>query len=445
MGKLLSNFRNSRFAYLYNLRDSRAKGRLMLLLSGGTNALASALTTGLFYTTFLVNNGINLVNISIISFIPYIASCFSIFSPTILEKLRKRKWILAAGRFGYYTFYMLGVSLVPVLVNRPQLKIIAFVAVVFLGHICSSISGSGYTSWHINFLPDEVRAEHFGIQTAVVNVCSLGFGLLFGFIADRTSGDAAVRLITVLRYVGYFIGFLDVVWLTIPEEFPYESAGVQRFRDVITKPVKNRKFMGIMLFMAAWTFFANLPAGVLNYYLLEDLHLKYTYIQVINLIYPAILFLFMIPCRRTIKKRGWIGTFCVGGLLIGFSYICYGFAAPNNYLIVYPIVRITQHCIDAHFTSTTYSNFPYINLPREDRTNYMSFYTLLVNAAAFLGVMGGTWVVGLWPDLRFSMLRTPIGSTQLLLMLEGVGLMGSTALLAVNRKKLTPGERENYG
>ena len=83
MGRLLERYRGSRFHFLYNLQDEKARGRVVLLSTSVVSSLAGTLTSGLFYTTFLITNGIDLVNIGILTFLPYIASCFSVFSPVL--------------------------------------------------------------------------------------------------------------------------------------------------------------------------------------------------------------------------------------------------------------------------------------------------------------------------------------------------------------------------
>ena len=104
----------SRCAVLFNFHDERAFGRCVMLTSSALTSVINWLTGSLFYTSFLMMNGINLVNIGIISFIPYIANCFSIFCPAILERFPRRKWILAAGRAGYYCLNLLGITVMPI-------------------------------------------------------------------------------------------------------------------------------------------------------------------------------------------------------------------------------------------------------------------------------------------------------------------------------------------
>ena len=89
MNHLLNTIRHAHFFTMFNFRDELAKGRSCMLLSAILASVINWLTTGLFYTSFLMANGIDIVKIGIISFVPFIANCFSIFSPSILERFPK--------------------------------------------------------------------------------------------------------------------------------------------------------------------------------------------------------------------------------------------------------------------------------------------------------------------------------------------------------------------
>ena len=63
----------SEFSMVYNLRDEESKGRVLLLLNTILVNILNVAITGAFYTTFLAANGIDIVQVGIISFIPYLA------------------------------------------------------------------------------------------------------------------------------------------------------------------------------------------------------------------------------------------------------------------------------------------------------------------------------------------------------------------------------------
>ena len=69
---------------IYSTKNDEAKGRLISLGSALTAAFYNVFITGIFYTGFLSMYDISITGVGIVSFIPYIASCFSIFSSSYI-------------------------------------------------------------------------------------------------------------------------------------------------------------------------------------------------------------------------------------------------------------------------------------------------------------------------------------------------------------------------
>jgi hypothetical protein len=82
------------FTDIFNTRDDDARGRTIYLFCTLLAAFYNVFITGIFYTGFLTMYGISITGVGIVTFIPYIANCFSIFSPAILDRFKKKKGIL---------------------------------------------------------------------------------------------------------------------------------------------------------------------------------------------------------------------------------------------------------------------------------------------------------------------------------------------------------------
>ena len=67
-----------------------------MLLSSIMAGLVGQLSGSLFYTSFLLMYGLDKSEIGILTFIPYITCLLNIFSPTSLERFKKRKWSFEA-------------------------------------------------------------------------------------------------------------------------------------------------------------------------------------------------------------------------------------------------------------------------------------------------------------------------------------------------------------
>ena len=94
--------RPSDLSMIFNWNDERGRGRCCMLASAAIVRIIQDLTTGTLYTAFLTVNNFSIVDAGIISVLPLLASCFAIFSPYILERFPRRKWVLAGGRLTYY-------------------------------------------------------------------------------------------------------------------------------------------------------------------------------------------------------------------------------------------------------------------------------------------------------------------------------------------------------
>ena len=433
------SYRNSELYRLFNLKDEKAHGRTIMLVTAMLSGAVSWLTGGLFYTSFLTENGIDLVKIGIVSSVPFIASCFSVFSPSILERIEKRRWPLFAARFTYYTLNILGVTVMPRLVHDESTKLALFLIIILAANIINALFSSGYTVWHLNFIPDDVRAAYFTISSTASSFVGIGTGFVSAIIADSfASSPHAYTIILVLRYTAYILGAFECWLYTRPVEYPYRHLGVKvRLSDIIRRPLSSRKFMYTMGIMALWAFFTNTANASRNYYLLNSIGMKHTYYMLMNFTYTFFQLALMKYTRRVIARFGWLKTFAVSALVYSIPIFACSFVNAANYLWLYTAVRFSQHAAGM-FMNTSYSNVLYINMPEEDRTNYMAFYTLAVNIFSLLGTEAGTLFVGLFPNMNLNFFGAGLCNVQVLMWIETLGYLIVPALVLMNLKKLSP-------
>jgi len=407
---------------LFNLHDDRSRGRCVMLTSSIICAINTWLTTDIFYTSFLMIYGIDLVNIGIIAFIPYIASCFSIFSPSLLERFQKRRWVLVGGKLLYYTLNILGITLVPVIVADPTLRVVCFASIIFLANLINALIGSGISIWHLNFIPEHIRADYFLKQSTISSFIGIGISLISGVVADALSASPYANTIIILfRYVAYGLALIDVIVLALPKEYPYpRSHDRPRLRDIVTMPFSSKPFMLTMLVIVLHTFCTNVPTSFVNYYLLNNVGVQYTYIYAINMVYPFMLLFLQPIARRLINRFGWFKVLAVSMLIHAPSWVAYACVTGGNYLWLFTATRIFQHVVGVCL-NTAYSNIAYVNLPPRDQTNYYSFYLLGTNMSAFLGMMLGTGLIALIGDHAPILLGMPFTSVQLLLLIQALG------------------------
>lgn len=420
--KLAEQWQHSSWYTLFNLKDDLAKGRLSLMLHNALGSMITWMTTGLFHTSFLMANDIDLVNINIITFVPYIAGCFALVGPVILERFQKRKHILISGRFLSFTFRLLCTTILPLLVKNLHLKIICFVALEFLSSVIDNVITSGLSAWHIRFMPENIRADFLAVSTLVTQTLGIGAALLSSVVADALNGSPYEQtIIVILRYAAYGLAILNCLVLAWPKELPYETTRQKpRLTDIFTIPCRNRKFILTMGIVFLWGFFASAPGATLNYYLLNNVGVSYSFINIINMFYALFLILFTPFWKKRLRDIGWWKTFAYAAILHVPTTIMYSCVTSFNFLWLLPTLRLIQHFLGVGM-NIAYENVAYLNMPYTDQTNYMSFRTLINNASAFAGMMASTWFVATFPDICLSLLGLEFINAQILLWVQALG------------------------
>ncbi len=441
--RLGNAYRASRFYYLFNFSDEKAFGRVVMLASAIISSCITYLTSGVFYTGFLIGNEINIVNLGIITFLPYIANCFGIFAPLILERFEKRRVILAMARITYFTVNILGTTLLPVFVKDPTQKVIGFAVIVFTSNLINALFTGGYAAWHLNFIPNNVRAEYFSFQQVTATAISSAMLLASSFIADALRGTPhQMDIIVALRYIAYGLAIVEMVFLLLPKEYPYPRKVVRiSVKNVFALPFQHPKFLKTMGVIGTWTFFAGLTSSSFTYYLLNQVGVQYTFVNSIDASY-ALFLLFCSPFwRKVLRKWSWLKTFAITALLHVPTTLVYAFTTRDNYVWIMLAVRLTQHFIGVGI-NLAWANLPYLNLPKEDQTNYIVFYTLTANFSAFAGSSLATWMISKTQSLRFTLLGVPFINVQVLVLIQALGQLLVGLWVLLKQKSLTPVDEE---
>ena len=432
----MKNIRNSNLFAVFNLKDDLAKGRVSMLISSIIVTINSFLTAGIFHTAFLIANDIDLVKVGIISFIPFAANGFSIFSPFILERFKKRKLILSIGRVLYYTINILGVTLLPLYIKDSNAKVIAFAILVFISSAINALTVTGYAAWHINFIPNKVRADYLSYMQTLSYIFTGTVLIISSVIADKLRGSSNENTVLFcIRFFAYFIAIVEVIILALPKEFPYASKTKVKLKNVFTLPFSYKPFIFTMLIVFLWTYVQNLTYSLLDYYLLNDVGAEYTFINLINAGYALFLLAFSKRWKRILDKYSWFKTFAIAAIMLAPTSFLYSFATKTTYIPIMLIVRLTQHFIGVGL-NLTFANMVYVNLPDEDRTNYTSFHQFGANISAFFGMLTGTTYVALTNNLIFKIGSLNFTSVQQLLIIQSIGQLLVAFLVVKLRPKV---------
>ena len=442
----------AKFCRVYNFRDPEAKGRVCLLIYTFVEYFLNYITSGIFYTHFLQNYKVDITGVGILNFIPFFASMFVLFTPGILNHFPKRRWLLAGCKLSYYILNVLVLTLLPALIQDYNTLLVGMIATTFLASLFNIIATAGYSAWHIRFQPEEIRAYHMTVSQFLNAIISGILMLSAGWLCDHL-GD---WFVLTLRYFAFGLGIVNVIFLLLPKEVEYPVIRTPKFADIISIPLKHKKFMRTMLVVFLWQFSLYCYTSQLNYYLLDTIGMTQTFYNIIIFLYGPFFMIFMNFWRKRIEKTSWFKVFGISLLIVAPLQILYGFVQPGNfeltlgtavmsiplYIPLVLIVRLPQHFAGTGH-NVAFANFQYINMPLTNRDCFASFYQIIFNLGSMAGMLFGIVFTELTKDFSFTAFGyTYTTGTPLLTMLCGVVQFIIIAIVLIGRKKLEPDPEE---
>ncbi len=402
------------FTDIFNTRDDEAKGRTINLTCTLLAAFYNVFITGIFYTGFLSMYDISITGAGIVTFIPYIANLFSIFSSKVISRFKKKKAVLIASKLYFYGMYILATTLMPQLVTDPDQRLVWFVIILFAAYSVYALFSPGITVWFYHFYPVENhrRTRYITLCQIFSSIMSSLILLLSGFLTDAVEGSPYYEtLIIGFRVLAFVLVFIECMVQMRAKEYQEKTDAGLKLRQVFTLPFKYRKFLMCMLLMFVWNYIANLNNGLWSYHLLNHMHFSYTQINTVSIMYTFILLFTSTFWSKVIRRYSWVKTFAIGLLLWWPSEIVAGFMTPATEWVYWPysiVQNILSVCLNL-----SYANILYMNLPEENSTAHIAFHTIGCNVCAFLGLISGTAISGITGDDTFMFLGVEMYSVQL--------------------------------
>ncbi len=438
----------TRFCAVYNFHDPAAKGRLCVLIFTVIEGFLTYITTGIFYTEFLQTYDVNITGAGILSFIPYFASLLVLFTPKLLNHFPRRRWLLGICKFLYYLFNIVGLTVLPMFIHDAAGRLWGMIILTFLSALFNVIATAGYAAWHIRFQPEEVRAYHLTVSQFATAFIAGVLMLSAGWLCDNLNDG----FIIALRFFAFALGVVNILFLLLPCEVEYPVIHAPRFWDIVSVPIRNRRFMLTMAAVFLWQFSLYCYSAQLNYYLLDTIGMSQTFYNIIIFAYGPAFILFMNFWRKRIERTSWFSVFAIALLIVAPLQILYGFVRPGTfqltlggfvrtiplYVPLVLIVRLPQHFAGVGH-NVAFANFQYINMPLTNRDCYTSFYQIVFNLGSMAGMLFGIIFTELTQNFSFIAFGyTYQTGTPLLIMLCGVVQFIIAAYVLIFRRQLEP-------
>ncbi len=426
----------SRIADALKSNDERTNSRRNITASNITSGVTNNLIGGNFFTGFLLLLNADDSFMGLVTMAGFLGNLLQVLSPLLLERFQSRKLLLVCSRGAIYFFNIVIISIIPFMPMVNGTKLMMILSIILFINLINAISAPGFAVWHIKSIPEEIRGKYFSFFTIVNGIVIYSVILTSGKIIDyfKASGNEMQGLL-IFRAVALVLCLVDIFFLFKIKEYPNQrSESKINLINILLNPFKEKKYLVTVLIACLWNYSANIPGPYFTVYMLKDVGVSYSFLNIVNMINIPVL-IFLTPLwRKRISSTSWFKTLYFSMGLFLLNYIGLSFVSRET-LALYPLAVIFSFLV-APGINLVFANMPYINIPEKDQTNYIGFYSAMNNLAALLGVLTGKEFIKHTEGMALSLLGMEMQNKQYILILTAaVMLIAVLLIFAMNRKK----------
>lgn len=389
--------RKSKEAFLsgwYFSGDENSQNRVYHLTHNYTANIIANLVSGNFYTGLMLLLNADDSFIGLMSMFTFAANLTQCLAPLFLERFTQRKRLLIGIRLVMFFFNIVFIGLIPLVPLGQQLKLTMFGLGVLIVQFSAALMSPGYNIWHIQFLPQKVRVKYFSLLSMTNGILVALFNLGGSYIVDLCKAQGSELLgLSILRILAMLVAVLDIYALTKMKEYPYEQSEKKlTFFDLMVAPFKEKTYLRTIGIVFVWSLAANIPGAYYTVYLLKNLAVSYSFITLVNFLNVPVLLLLTPVWSRLLRRFSWLKALNLAIALYAPHYLLLGLVNQGNVYLLYPLTLLYAFVL-AVGINLSFSNVPFINMPKRNQTVFIGFYSTMSNLGALIGVTIGRELV----------------------------------------------------
>lgn len=404
--------------------DETSNASRRALVSHNISAnVAANLIGGNFFTGLLLVLQADDAFVGLINILVFSANLLQLFTPMILERFDRRKTILIITRVIIHLINIVFTGLLPFMPAATHTRLIFLGFSVLIVNALNAFIAPGFSIWHIAHVPTTVRVQYFSVVSMLNGIFVAVFNLIGSGVVDffKTAGVELTGL-TVLRVAALLIAIYDIWLLTRIKELPPAPHKRIRLKSLFSEPFAHPVYLRTTLIVVLWSLVVNMPGSFYSVYLLKELKVSYSYINLIASLNVVVLMMFTFIWRKVYLKYNWLKPLGIAVLALAPHYAILAFVS-DGLLFLYPIGVIWAFiCTSA--INLAFSGVSFINIPRENQTLYVGFYSTANFLAALSAATISRAFVTRLQGLRFTFLGVPFGEKQLLMLIVGTLMVG---------------------
>lgn len=419
-------------------RSEIGQNRNRVMIFNISSNLRDILVTGNFLTGLLLYMNASDGDIGLVTMGITFANMFQIFAPLALSRFKNKKRTYITMRIVFLSMKVVLVALIPLLPFAQQANIMLLTIVLLVGNLIGALHFPAISTWHMRFIDPSIRASFFSRRTMYVGVINalvaLGASRLLDLFTANGYAYGGLLMVRALAVVAAVVEVTSLIKLK--DETAEVGAGSINLKKLFVLPLKEISYLKTAVLCGLlWSFIANVPGAFYTVYLLSDVQVSYTFINVVNLVNIPIVLLFTPIWTKYIQKNSWIKTLCLGMCAYALHYLFLPFVTGSS-LWLYPVSQIWAYLMISG-VNLSFTGIPYVNIPKENQTVYISFYSTVANMGAFLGATAGRQLISATASLSLNIFGfNMINKQYYMFIVSAVMLVFAGILYFIQRKTL---------
>jgi MFS family permease len=346
-----------------------------------------------YLSVFAVRMGASTEWLGVLAALPALVNMiWAIPSARIVERAPRRLPLVL--RVGFMQrLAWVGVALFPFFL-RDQAGVLAIVAISALSTIPAATSTVAFTNLLADIIPPQDRARVVSIRSVIISATTTATVLICGPILDAIPPPVNYQVVFGFSFIAAMMSLRSVSRLHVPEEV--SIAHRDRAKHWLTVSIRNavrqvttekafvRYLIGSLIFH--WGIY--FPSALYNIYRIRNLGASDTWIGVYTMVDSVITMFSYLAWGRIVPRWGNRKVLIIGAFgMIAFPVLT-GLSTTLPLLLIPAVIA---GMFTPGFTLAAFNEMLAVS-PETNRARYIAVYTSVVNAAAFVAPLAGSYM-----------------------------------------------------
>ena len=350
------------------------------IVEGSVTQVFLTWTTGAVLIGYLLHFGASPTQIALVGSVPLLAQVMSPFAAFLAGSFGHRKLLTATFATLGRSAWVLAVFL-PQLPVAPDARAALIVWLVLFSSIFQSSTGTLWSAWMGDVVPEGVRGRYFGLRTGIVGIVGTAANLGAGWFLDTVNAPLSFQVVLGVSIVCAAIGIFVYFQQYDPPSPPLHPT----LGAVLREPLADMNFRKLLRFAVFWQFVVLLAAPFVIPYFLEQLGLTFTQVALWSAIAAGTALVTTIMWGRVADRFGNKSVLAIGTFIAGFTL-------PTCWILTGLTGNVGFIWASAVFDALAWGgigpalfNLSLVSAPREKRLSYLAMFALVTGLAGFVG------------------------------------------------------------